>query len=1084
VWETRTDGFVSHLTKKGNGMPVNQRGQAVRRVAKLAPLGAAWLLLAGALLFVGRHRAVSGADLHLEMAIPGPGDWSVNAVTPLQGAAIIATPTSLTVSEPDGSAAFLLTLATQPGASVDISLTITGPCTITPSLVTLNPSNWAGGRSATVTAVDNLLPTGPQLCLVTVGPTASDDPDYSGIYGNDVTVTVLDDEAGILVAPTGLTVSEPDGSDTFLLTLTREPAALVSIPLSAATGECTVSPVTATLSATNWITGFLATVSAVDDAVADGPQLCTVVVGPAASDDGDFQDIYGESVTVTVEDDDRADVAVVPTSLTVSEPDGSDTFLITLTSQPTASVAIPLVAIGGECTVSPATATLSADNWATGATATVTAVDDSAIDGLQACPVQTGPTVSADQNYDGLDPADVAVTVQDDDVAVVTIAPTSLGIAEPDGSDTFVARLSSEPEADVIVPLVASNEHCSVSPAALVLNAGNWATGATATVTAVDDSVAGGDALCIIHTGPTVSDDAHYQGLDPSDVTVLVSDDDEASILVVPTSLTVSEPSGSDTFTLKLASLPSADVHIPLSAFNDQCTVSPATAILGAANWEAGVTATVTAVDDDVADGTQICLIKTGPAISGDANYHDRNPAEVTVTVEDDDLAAVTVSPLNLSVSEPDGSDTFLVTLTSRPVAQVTIPLLASNSRCTVSPASLVLNATNWALGATATVTAVDDDIAGGDATCVIQTGAAVSADGHYQDIDPENVTVTVLDDDSAGIVVAPTSLVIGEPHGSDVFVIRLTSQPTATVSINLSPSNDECDASPRTVLLGAVNWRAGVAVVVTAIDDDVADGSQICLVRSSLSSSGAAQYHGLVVDDVTVTVEDDDRALWLAYLPLTARGWPPAPGVPVLRPISNAAGLGTYSVAWDPAPRADTYVLEEAKGLAFVASWTVYNGAATSHLVAGRGAARYYYRVMARNSWADSGWSNAQHVDVLWEAEPNDEAHTQANGAIVSGLTYYGTFPNTADVKDYYYFDLSAPRSVELWLSNVASGQNYDLILRNAGLESVGYSAQLGNASEYISSAVLPAGRYYVQVYRYSGTGSDVPYHLKVVYD
>ena len=112
---------------------------------------------------------------------------------------------------------------------------------------------------------------------------------------------------------------------------------------------------------------------------------------------------------------------------------------------------------------------------------------------------------------------------------------------------------------------------------------------------------------------------------------------------------------------------------------------------------------------------------------------------------------------------------------------------------------------------------------------------------------------------------------------------------------------------------------------------------------------------------------------------------------------------------------------------------------------------------------------------------EPNDEARTQANGPIVPNLVYLGTFPNEDDEDDYYSFDLSTARRVNLWLTNIPSGHNYDLILRDADLTVKGYSGNLSNSDEYIrTDNRLPAGRYYIQVFHRSSGGSTQPYYVK----
>jgi hypothetical protein len=104
----------------------------------------------------------------------------------------------------------------------------------------------------------------------------------------------------------------------------------------------------------------------------------------------------------------------------------------------------------------------------------------------------------------------------------------------------------------------------------------------------------------------------------------------------------------------------------------------------------------------------------------------------------------------------------------------------------------------------------------------------------------------------------------------------------------------------------------------------------------------------------------------------------------------------------------------------------------------------------------------------------------TQANGPLTSGSTYYGIFPSPTDPKDYFYFDLPAAHTIELWLTHIPAGQDYNLVLRDASLAEKGYSANPGTADEHILTGVLPAGRYYIQVFNYSGPGSAQPYYLR----
>jgi hypothetical protein len=218
--------------------------------------------------------------------------------------------------------------------------------------------------------------------------------------------------------------------------------------------------------------------------------------------------------------------------------------------------------------------------------------------------------------------------------------------------------------------------------------------------------------------------------------------------------------------------------------------------------------------------------------------------------------------------------------------------------------------------------------------------------------------------------------------------------------------------------------------------------------------------------------------------MPVVIRGWPPLPEAPALLAIDNFDGNGSFTVRWEAAARAATYILEEARDPAFTDAQEIYSGPATSFEVTGQGAARLYYRVKGQNAWGDSSWSAVQQVDVLWEAEPNDDALTQANGPLAPGLIYNGTFPAPSDEKDYYYFDLPVAGTVRLWLQNIPGGHNYELVLRDSTLETQPgwWSLLVGNQDEFVE-ATIPKGRYYIQIYNASGPGSSQPYHLRVEY-
>ena len=101
-------------------------------------------------------------------------------------------------------------------------------------------------------------------------------------------------------------------------------------------------------------------------------------------------------------------------------------------------------------------------------------------------------------------------------------------------------------------------------------------------------------------------------------------------------------------------------------------------------------------------------------------------------------------------------------------------------------------------------------------------------------------------------------------------------------------------------------------------------------------------------------------------YLPLVLNSYPPIPAVPVLNAIANADGNGNYTVSWNAATRATSYLLQEDDNAGFASPETrCYAGSGTSWDAAGKAVGTYYYRVQAVNAWGPSGWSNVASAVV-----------------------------------------------------------------------------------------------------------------------
>ncbi len=115
---------------------------------------------------------------------------------------------------------------------------------------------------------------------------------------------------------------------------------------------------------------------------------------------------------------------------------------------------------------------------------------------------------------------------------------------------------------------------------------------------------------------------------------------------------------------------------------------------------------------------------------------------------------------------------------------------------------------------------------------------------------------------------------------------------------------------------------------------------------------------------------------------------------------------------------------------------------------------------------------------------EPND-APEQAYGPLVSGQVYRGYIWDAKDLSDYYWLTPSASAAVRVALTNIPSGNDYDLYVYDyqGGYRLIASSNQSGNTNETVTFTPQAGRKYYVRVYSYSGSSSQQSYQLTVTY-
>jgi hypothetical protein len=228
-----------------------------------------------------------------------------------------------------------------------------------------------------------------------------------------------------------------------------------------------------------------------------------------------------------------------------------------------------------------------------------------------------------------------------------------------------------------------------------------------------------------------------------------------AGVVVTPTSgLVTSESGGTATFTVTLASPPTADVTIDVASDTpSEGTASPASLTFTDANWRMPQTVTVTGVDDQVADGPRDYTIVTSPATSNDGRYSGFDPDDVACTNLDNEPSVSFVGAGDVVTSESGKAAQLTVVLNTAPTADVTMTLASNDvGEGTVTPAQVTFTSANWNMPQTVTVTGVDDAVVDGTQVYSIVTGTLSSTDARYGGQNPPDITARNLDDDQPAI--------------------------------------------------------------------------------------------------------------------------------------------------------------------------------------------------------------------------------------------------------------------------------------------------------------------------------------------
>ena len=385
---------------------------------------------------------------------------------------------------------------------------------------------------------------------------------------------------------------------------------------------------------------------------------------------------------------------------------------------------------------------------------------------------------------------------------------------------------------------------------------------ATFTFTPVDDAVVEDLLESVMVSGAEVTQSltvASAGGL----FALMIRDDDGREVAIVPTEMALGEGENG-TYTVALTSQPTGTVTVtPTLPVGAAISLAFSTLTFKPNNWARPRNVTVIARPDADAAHEHVTI---SHSVTG-ADYGSVAAPDVVVTVTDDDTPSTTIElwASSVSVTEGGGDRTIVIVAEfdqAAPEVDTTVRVevgagtaLPGQDFVAVAAFDVLIAVGSTRGSATITLSPVNDDVDEDDETITITGQVTVDGIPDVFAVPVTGTTVTIVDDDSRGVVVTPTALTMEEGDAQS-YTVQLTSAPSLSSLITITvPANADLRVSPLGLFFHRDSWNVAQTVRVTALGD--ADVLEDTAVLAHTFIGTGSDYDGFAVDDVSVTITE-----------------------------------------------------------------------------------------------------------------------------------------------------------------------------------------------------------------------------------
>lgn len=812
-----------------------------------------------------------------------------------------STNTLATLTEGSNTSTFSIVLDDQPTGNVVYDLTSTDltQMTVFPASMTFTPSNWNIVQTGTITTVDDLIADGDQNETFRIELDAAASDDCYDITPVNYVITILDDEvAGYRLSPVAGSLLEGNSQSAQVsVVLTAAPLTNIIIDLqSQDTTEVTLATASLTFTPSNWNTAQTVTLTSVDELLVDGTQTVSITASINGSSDPAFTGLASQTVTVDNADNDIPGFTLSAITGSLTEASTQTASLtIVLNARPVNDVILSITTSPtDEISLSTTSVTFTNANWNATQTLVISALDDFLIDGTIISSITFSVDSTSDASYvSSVTAQRLSVANQDNEVPGFTLSPIYGGPLTEGSASTvsFTVVLDARPDPSefVIIDIVSldtTESQVNTTTASLVFTSTNWNISQVVSLTSVEDIILDGTVSSTIEVSVnSTSPSLPFTTLATQTLTVATLDNDIAGFTL--SALVGSLTEGATptiTFGVSLNVQPLTPVTIDFSSSDlGEVNLGTTSYLFNPSTWNTTQTVTLQSVDDYFIDGSQTVSITAAVNTSSDPGFTAVASQVVTAINADNDVASITLTPLDNLSSEAGDTASFSVQLSAIPTGNVSLELRSTNPAEALPVSNLVqFTPANWNIPQLILINGINDNppFSDGSQTVTIVTENVSSTDvnfGAITDVEVADFVLVNQDDDAPGVVINAINndFTASEAGKTVTLTFELLSQPSADVTIPLSLAGevDELSLAVSSIVIPAANWNQPQLnqVVITGVDDSIIDGRRTVLFVTGDPTSSDGPYNGLTaanIADVSLYNQDNDNAGLQVNLP------------------------------------------------------------------------------------------------------------------------------------------------------------------------------------------------------------------------